>query len=77
VSVTQGAIEIDWETDEKDVRLQWRETGGPITKPPERQGYGAKLINATVQQLGGKIEYDWRPEGVIARLRLPIASLGH
>jgi two-component sensor histidine kinase len=57
--------------------LQWREAGGPTTKPPELQGNGARLVNATIQQFGGKIEYDWRPEGLIARLRLPIASLGN
>jgi len=77
LSVDQGAVEIEWDVDEKDIRLQWREAGGPTTKPPERQGNGVKLINATIQQLGGRIEYDWRPEGLIARLRLPIASLGN
>jgi two-component sensor histidine kinase len=77
LSIDQGAVEIEWDADEKDIRLQWREAGGPATKPPERQGNGVRLINATIQQLGGKIEYDWRPEGLIARLRLPIASLGN
>jgi two-component sensor histidine kinase len=77
LSVDQGAVEIEWDVDEKDIRLQWREAGGPTTKPPERQGNGVKLINATIQQLGGRIEYDWRREGLIARLRLPIASLGN
>jgi two-component sensor histidine kinase len=77
LSIDQGAVEIEWNADEKDLRLQWREAGGPTTTPPERQGNGARLINATIQQLGGSIEYDWRPEGLIARLRLPIASLGN
>jgi two-component sensor histidine kinase len=77
LSIDQGAVEIEWDADEKDIRLQWQETGGPATKPPERQGNGVRLVNATIQQLGGKIEYDWRPEGLIARLRLPIASLGN
>jgi two-component sensor histidine kinase len=77
LSIDQGAVEIEWDADEKDIRLQWRETGGPTTKPPERQGNGVRLVNATIQQLGGKVEYDWRPEGLIARLRLPIASLGN
>jgi two-component sensor histidine kinase len=36
-----------------------------------------RLVNAMTQQLGGKIEYDWRPEGLNARLRLPTASLGN
>jgi two-component sensor histidine kinase len=77
LSVDQGAVEIEWEADEKDMRLRWREAGGPTTKPPERQGNGVRLVNATIQQLGGKIEYDWCPEGLIARLRLPVASLGN
>jgi hypothetical protein len=25
--------------------------------------------------LGGRIDYDWRPEGLIARMQLPISSL--
>jgi two-component sensor histidine kinase len=75
LSVNQGAVEIEWEADERDMRLQWREAGGPVTKPPVKQGNGAKVVSGTVQQLGGTIDYDWRPEGLIARLRLPIASL--
>jgi hypothetical protein len=34
-----------------------------------------RLIKATIQQLGGTIEFNWRPEGLIAHLQLPIASL--
>jgi two-component sensor histidine kinase len=77
LSVDQGAVEIEWDADEKDIRLQWREAGGPIIKRPEWQGNGMRLVNATTQQLGGKIEYDWRPEGLNARLLLPTASLGN
>jgi two-component sensor histidine kinase len=75
LSVDQGAIEIEWEADERDMRLQWREAGGPTIKPPEGQGNGAKVVSGTIQQLGGTIDYDRRPEGLIARLRVPIASL--
>jgi two-component sensor histidine kinase len=77
LSVDQGAVEIEWNADDKDVRLQWREAGGPAIKPPLRQGNGVRLVNATIQQLGGAIEYDWRSEGLIARLRLPIAALSN
>jgi two-component sensor histidine kinase len=77
LSVDQGAVEIEWDADDKNVRLQWREAGGPVTKPPVKQGNGVKVVNGTVQQLGGTIEYDWRPEGLIARLRLPLTSLAN
>ena len=75
LSVDQGTVEIDWDTDEKDVRLRWREAGGPVTTPPDKQGYGTRLVNVTMQQLGGNIDYDWLPEGLVARIRLPISSL--
>jgi two-component sensor histidine kinase len=77
LSVDQGAVEIEWNADDKDMRLQWREAGGPAIKQPLRQGNGVRLVNATIQQLGGAIEYDWRSEGLIARLRLPIAALSN
>jgi two-component sensor histidine kinase len=32
LSVDQGAVEIEWEADEKDIRLQWREA--PEAPPP-------------------------------------------
>jgi two-component sensor histidine kinase len=77
LSVEQGAVEVEWEANEKDVRLQWREIGGPATTPPKKQSYGARLVNATTHQLGGEIEYNWCSEGLVVRLRLPIASLGN
>jgi two-component sensor histidine kinase len=50
--VDQGAVEVEWDTDEIDIRLQWREAGGLFTRPPERKGNGVRLVNATIQQLG-------------------------
>ena len=75
LSADQGAVEIKWDADEKDLHLQWREAGGPVIAPPDKQGYGTRLVNVTMQQLGGRIDYDWRPEGLIARMQLPISSL--
>lgn len=75
LSVVQGVVEIEWDFDSKDMRLQWREAGGPVTKPPTKDGNGVKVINGTVQQLSGTIDFDWRPDGLVARLRLPLASL--
>jgi two-component sensor histidine kinase len=77
LSIDEGAVEIEWKADDKDIRLQWREAGGPATKPPKRQGNGVRLIKATIEQLKGGIEYDWHPEGLTAHMRLPIASLGN
>jgi two-component sensor histidine kinase len=48
LSVNQGAVEIEWEVDEQDMHLQWREAGGPTIKPPKRQGNGAKVVSGTI-----------------------------
>ena len=60
---------------ERDIELLWREAGGPLTSPPATEGYGSRLIAATVQKFGGQIDCSWRPEGLAVRMQLPIASL--
>jgi two-component sensor histidine kinase len=46
-----------------------------VTTPPDKQGYGTRLVNFTTRQLGGKIDYDWLPEGPVVRMQPPISSL--
>jgi two-component sensor histidine kinase len=75
LSAEQGAVAIEWSVEEDDLRLLWREAGGPVTKPPSRRGYGSKLVTATIGSCGGQIDYDWRAEGLVAHLRLPLCAL--
>jgi two-component sensor histidine kinase len=71
----QGLIAVSWTADEKDIRVAWREAGGPVTRVPDDTGFGTRLIQATVSGTGGEIEYQWADEGLCAHLRLPLASL--
>jgi two-component sensor histidine kinase len=75
LSAEQGAVAIEWSVEEDDLRLLWREAGGPVTKPPSRRGYGSRLVTATIGSCGGQIDYDWRAEGPVAHLRLPLCAL--
>jgi two-component sensor histidine kinase len=75
LSVDDGAVAVEWTIDEKDISLSWQEAGGPASKPPPKYGYGTRLVAATVQDLGGRIDYDWRSDGLAVRLLLPLASL--
>ena len=65
LSEPNGAIRIKWETHNDDFRLQWEETGGPaIFVTSKRHGFGSVLTERSiVDQLGGKIEYDWQRTG--------------
>jgi len=73
----KGRVDIEWQVDGNEIRVRWEERGGPrLTGTPSSEGFGTRLAGATiVGQLGGEIERDWNPEGLVLRLRLPIESL--
>lgn len=77
LSEPNGAIRIKWETQGDDFRLEWEETGGPaIVVPPKADGFGSVLTESSVSnQLGGKIEYDWRRNGLKLRVTIPLDRL--
>jgi two-component sensor histidine kinase/DNA-binding response OmpR family regulator len=67
-----GRISFTWELQPSSLVLQWIETGGPPVRPPESQGYGTRIIAASVErQLGGHVVFDWRPEGLKCTLSIP------
>jgi two-component sensor histidine kinase len=78
LSAPNGAIRIKWEVQDDDLRLEWGETGGPvIVAPPQDGGFGSVLTERSITgQLGGKIEYDWRRNGLTLRLSVPLDRLG-
>jgi two-component sensor histidine kinase len=72
-----GQVEVDWRRDPVSSDrglLEWRETGGPRVEPPSREGFGSLLITRIAQaDLGGEAALEYRPEGVYARIRFPLA----
>jgi len=48
LSAPDGHVDLRWEEDEtpngRGVTLVWRERGGPVVTPPERQGLGTRMI---------------------------------
>jgi two-component sensor histidine kinase len=72
LSAPGGRVEFRWRLtgrDRRDLRLSWRETGGPPVSQPERRGFGATLIESNLAQaLGGTAMLDFAPEGVRAEI---------
>jgi PAS domain S-box-containing protein len=68
LSVRTGRVAVSWEMDPMtgDLDLAWAESGGPrIAEPARREGFGSRLIEATVHsQLGGAVRKDWDPAGL-------------
>jgi PAS domain S-box-containing protein len=57
-----------------ELRLVWQEDGGPAVDAPPGTGFGTSMLSqAIAYQHEGKVELDWRKEGLICRLTLPIA----
>jgi two-component system CheB/CheR fusion protein len=58
-----------------EFRLLWQEDGGPAVKAPALAGFGTTMLRQAIEyQHQGKVELDWRKEGMICRLTVPIAS---
>jgi PAS domain S-box-containing protein len=72
-----GSINVSWNAGETLV-MTWTETGGGGAEPSaDRQGFGSLLIKATVGGLGGTIERDWQPGGLVITLAVPRNRLEH
>ena len=58
------------------LRLLWTEKGGPpVAGPPDRRGFGSRLLRTlTEQQLGGRLALDWEPDGLRLAVRVPLAA---
>ena len=58
-----------------ELRVTWEEAGGPAVRRPEKTGFGTAMIAQAIgYQHDGMVELDWRPEGLVCRLALPLAE---
>jgi PAS domain S-box-containing protein len=71
LSGARGQIKLTWSRAEGgQLTLRWTELGGPRVEVPERQGFGSRLIERTISQLGGKTRFDWPSEGLVCEIAL-------
>lgn len=76
LSTQQGRVTIMVTRERGEVRLDWREEGGPTVQPTCHEGFGSRLIQLSVErQLGGRIKREWRPEGLSISLWIPVGSM--
>jgi PAS domain S-box-containing protein len=73
LSTLTGRLSVSWDLQSGLLGIVWTETGGPAVEIPESRGFGTRSVIASIEsQLGGKAEFDWRPEGLICRLSVPL-----
>jgi len=77
LSRPSGSIRVTWNASGDDLHLEWDETGGPlIDEAPLARGFGSILTERSVTgELAGKIEHDWRRNGLRLKLSVPLERL--
>ena len=77
LSVSNGRVEVSWTTEVTDgsrrVRFLWSESGGPDVRPPERKGFGTKLIQRLCpHELNGEADIRYERDGLQCELVFPL-----
>ena len=81
LSADSGQLRVSWRVvsgaeGATSLQLSWTEKGGPPVAPRtdrSRSGFGSRLLRGSIErQLGGSLHLDWAPEGLAAKLDLPL-----
>lgn len=78
LSGPEGRIAVGWRVDEAGGRwlLEWRESGGPAVRTPERRGFGSRLIErGLAAELRGEVGIAFEPGGVVCRVEAPLETV--
>jgi two-component system, chemotaxis family, CheB/CheR fusion protein len=79
LSNEQGHVSIAWQIkdggEERRLHMRWTEQGGPLVVPPTREGFGSLLVgHALAQELGGKVQIDYKSSGVVCMIDAPMQT---
>jgi PAS domain S-box-containing protein len=71
-----GIVVIEWsvvhEADGLHLHLTWTERHGPPVEPPQRRGFGTRLIErGLARELGAEMRIGFLPEGVVFTADIP------
>ena len=80
LSVPEGRVVVDWETRPADggtrLRLRWREQHGPPVVPPQRKGFGSRLITeGLTMELDGTATLAFEPTGLVCCIDVLLATV--
>jgi len=71
-----GRVEVRWRVNEtvpKSICIVWTEAGGPPVTPPERQGFGSRLIKQVLSSdLDAEVSMSFEPTGLVCEIQAAI-----
>jgi PAS domain S-box-containing protein len=72
LSTPDGKLSVTWRSTADFNIIEVVESGGPAPVSLPQRGFGLTMMVAIAErQLRGRIELDWRPEGLTSRIQLP------
>jgi CheY-like chemotaxis protein len=75
LSKPSGRLQVSWSLTSGRLELRWIERGGPAPERTDTSGFGIRVIKASVEgQLDGKVEFDWRPDGLRCSVSVPLQT---
>jgi PAS domain S-box-containing protein len=75
LSNAAGKLSVSWGIGANGLTIEWLEQGGPEVVPPKLKGYGTRVIKASLEQLGGRADFNWRRDGLLCQLLLPLGEM--
>jgi PAS domain S-box-containing protein len=80
LSTAAGRIDVRWTCEPQSgaFQLNWTERGGPSAQPPERRGFGLRLIErALAGEIRARSHLDFRADGLVCTINatLPASAL--
>ena len=76
LSNNEGRIDINWSRGGNRFGMHWIETGGPKVSPPERTGFGSRVISDMVKlSLDGTVAVLFQPSGLSWQLSCPLERI--
>jgi signal transduction histidine kinase len=78
LSSDEGRVEITWSIDEtqNSFTLDWTESGGPKVCPPQKRGFGSRLLeHGLAQDLGGSVRLEFKSGGIVCAIRAPLVEV--
>ena len=78
LSRSAGRVDVTWSRDPGgDLRVEWRELGGPPVMPPQRRGFGSVIVEQTVPfELRGEARVQYLTQGVHGTFLIPASHIG-
>jgi PAS domain S-box-containing protein len=73
LSAPSGQVRLEWShATPGPLHLRWVETGGPVVRKPARKGLGSRIIEQMIVQQKGEVRFDWRDDGLVCEITLPV-----